>query len=423
MRVKLSDVCVEGGIQTGPFGAQLHQSDYSEWGTPVCMPVNLVDGSISENGIARVSEEHVERLSRYKIKLGDLLYARRGDVGRGSLVGVHEDGWLCGTGCLKVTPDPNKIDSRYLFYLTSLPEAIGWLVNHAKGTTMLNLNTGILSSLPLEIEGNLEKQRRIADILSAYDELIENNRRQIKLLEEAAQRLYKEWFVDLKFPGHETTPIVDGLPEGWKRLSLREYLVSHIGGGWGKEFNESSYSIRAAVIRATDIEAIRNGNVKDTPVRWHTESNFQKRKLEAGDIVFEVSGGSKETGVGRSLLITEEVLSMFDGPVICASFCKRMHFAESADSALLYWKIKNDCKTGLIRKYEKSSAGNIINFLWEDFLDGYELLIPSGRIKEQFENAASLYSKKLGTCGRRISVAREARDRLLPKLMSGEIEV
>lgn len=229
MRVKLSDVCVEGGIQTGPFGTQLHQSDYSEWGTPVCMPVNLVDGSISENGIARVSEEHVERLSRYKVKRGDLIYARRGDVGRGSLVGAREDGWLCGTGCLKVTPDPSKIDSRYLFYLTSLPETIGWLVNHAKGTTMLNLNTAILSSLPLVIEKNLEKQRRIAGVLSAYDELIENNRRQIKLLEEAAQRLYREWFIDLKFPGHETTPIVDGLPEGWQKGSLLDFADFYRG--------------------------------------------------------------------------------------------------------------------------------------------------------------------------------------------------
>lgn len=89
----------------------------------------------------------------------------------------------------------------------------------------------------------METQRHVADVLSAYDELIENNRRQIKLLEEAAQRLYREWFIDLKFPGHETTPIHNDLPEGWKKVSLRNYLVSHIGGGWGKETNESAYPI------------------------------------------------------------------------------------------------------------------------------------------------------------------------------------
>lgn len=206
-------------------------------------------------------------------------------------------------------------------------------------------------------------------------------------------------------------------------MSLRNYLVSHIGGGWGKETNESAYPIQAAVIRATDMEAIRNGNVKDVPVRWHSASNFQKRKLEVGDIVFEVSGGSKEAGVGRSILITEDVLGLFDKPVICASFCKRMHLAKRADSVLLYWKIRSDLKTGLIRKYEKSSAGNIINFLWDDFLDGYELLVPSSPIREKFENVAGAYSEVLGTRYKQIAAAREARDRLLPKLMSGEIEV
>lgn len=355
---------------------------------------------------------------------GDLLFARqslvREGAGKCSIIAEVEEPTTFDSHLIRVRLNRSIANpSFYRYYFASPLSPMPGIVSQCaqagiKGSDLKNLD---VDCPPLEV------QDKIASILGTYDELIENNRRQIKLLEEAAQRLYREWFIDLKFPGHETTPVHDGLPEGWKRLSLRDYLVSHIGGGWGKEFSESSYPVRAAVIRATDIEAIRNGNVKDTPVRWHTESNFQKRKLEAGDIVFEVSGGSKETGVGRSLLITEEVLNMFDGPAICASFCKRMHLAESADSALLYWKIRNDCKTGLIRKYEKSSAGNIINFLWEDFLDGYELLVPSDRIKEQFERTVSLYSKKSGTCCRRISFAREARDRLLPKLMSGEIEV
>lgn len=361
-------------------------------------------------------------LSKFALKPGDLLVCEGGDPGRCAIWNLEEEMYYQ-KALHRVRAHEDVLDNRFLYYfLVHIGSTQEIRQYYTGGATIKHLPAGALNRVKVRYP-DLAMQRRIADVLSAYDELIENNRRQIKLLEEAAQRLYKEWFVDLKFPGHETTPIHNGLPGGWKKVSLRNYLVSHIGGGWGKETNESAYPIQAAVIRATDMEAIRNGNVKDVPVRWHSASNFQKRKLEVGDIVFEVSGGSKEAGVGRSILITEDVLGLFDKPVICASFCKRMHLAKRADSVLLYWKIRSDLKTGLIRKYEKSSAGNIINFLWDDFLDGYELLVPSSPIREKFENVAGAYSEVLGTRYKQIAAAREARDRLLPKLMSGEIEV
>jgi len=102
-------------IQTGPFGSQLHRSDYSETGTPVVMPKDLIGGKISEDSIARVAEDHVKRLSRHKIEIGDILYSRRGDVGRCAFASEHEKGWLCGTGCLKVTIDKNQANPRFIF--------------------------------------------------------------------------------------------------------------------------------------------------------------------------------------------------------------------------------------------------------------------------------------------------------------------
>lgn len=361
-------------------------------------------------------------LSKFALKAGDLLVCEGGDPGRCAIWNSDEEVYYQ-KALHRVRAHEDVLDNRFLYYyLVHICSTREICQYYTGGATIKHLPKAALERVVVRYP-DLEDQRRIAGVLSAYDELIENSRKQIKLLEEAAQRLYKEWFVDLRFPGHETTAIVDGLPEGWGKVSLRNYLVSHIGGGWGKESNESAYPVQAAVIRATDIEAIRNGNAKGVPVRWHSVSNFRKRKLEVGDIVFEVSGGSKEKGVGRSILVTEDVLGLFDGPVICASFCKRMHLADSFSSALLYWKIRNDLTTGSIRKYEKSSAGNIINFLWEAFLDGYELIVPSNRLKELFGSTVSSYSKALGRCYRRISLAREARDRLLPKLMSGEIEV
>jgi len=210
---------ISTNIQTGPFGSQLHQLDYSTEGTPVVMPKDLVNGHISEATIARVSDNHVERLNRHKIEIGDILYSRRGDVGRCAFATEKEVGWLCGTGCLRVSIDTSKANPKFVFYQLQKPDTVGWVEKHAVGATMLNLNTSILSRVPIEIPG-LNTQNRIVAILSAYDNLVENNQKQIKLLEEAAQRLYKEWFVDLRFPGYETTPVVDGLPEGWESTTL-----------------------------------------------------------------------------------------------------------------------------------------------------------------------------------------------------------
>ena len=189
-------------IQTGPFGSQLHQSDYSDTGTPVIMPKDMVNGKILTNDIARVSESHVQRLKRHKVNTGDIIYSRRGDVGRCSLITDQEKGWLCGTGCLKVDLDKTKCVPSFLFYILQRKDSVGWVENHAVGATMPNLNTGILSNLPVIIP-SLGGQRRIASILSAYDNLIENNNRRIRLLEQMAENLYKEWFVRFHFPGHE----------------------------------------------------------------------------------------------------------------------------------------------------------------------------------------------------------------------------
>ena len=217
-KVKLGDIA--SAIQTGPFGSQLHQSDYSDVGTPVVMPKDIVCGKIDVSTIARVESHLVERLSRHKINEGDILYARRGDVGKCAYTDKSQTGWLCGTGCLRVTVDKAKAMPEFVFFQLQKKDTVGWVEKHAIGATMLNLNTSILSNVPIELP-SLSTQHSIATILSRYDSLIENYQKQIKLLEEAAQRLYKEWFVDLHFPGHENTKIVDGVPEGWDYYRIR----------------------------------------------------------------------------------------------------------------------------------------------------------------------------------------------------------
>ena len=404
-------------IQTGPFGSQLHQSDYRDEGVPVIMPKDMLDGRISILSIARISEEHVERLKQHKVKSGDIVYSRRGDVGKCALITDKEEDWLCGTGCLKVTLNPKKIIPKFAFYQLQRKESIGWLINHAVGSTMLNLNTSILTKLPIEIT-DLDKQQSVVNILSSYDDLIENNQKQIKLLEEAAQRLYKEWFVDLRFPGHENVEIVDGVPRGWTRKTVLDCLETYIGGGWGKEDITSKNTIAGKVIRGTDINDIKSGIYTGIPLRYHTDNDKKKRTLKKNDIVFELSNGNIDN-IGRSLLIDELILNNCGENTICASFCKLFRPLDKVHSLLLYLEILDMNSSGRMLPYKKQGSNGINNFAFEDFLL-HKLLIPSDYKMVAFIDTIM---SKIMVARSQLALLQEARDRLLPKLMSGEIEV
>jgi type I restriction enzyme, S subunit len=140
-----------GFIQTGPFGSQLHAADYVDKGIPVVMPQDLVNRRVSVARAARVTEEMAERLSRHALQPGDVVYSRRGDVERHALVSERESGWLCGTGCLLVRLGHSWPSQAYLSEALDLPTTREWLVRHAVGATMPNLNTSILGDVPLLI--------------------------------------------------------------------------------------------------------------------------------------------------------------------------------------------------------------------------------------------------------------------------------
>ena len=229
-KVKLGDIAT--CIQPGPFGSQLHQSDYSEFGTPIIMPKDMIDGKISHSNLIFVGEEHTKRLCRHQVHAGNIMVARKGDVRKCVFITENEDGWMTGSDCLKVALKENYCYPRFIYYQLRSSFIGRWLEKISIGATMPSINTGLLSGIELVLPP-IKEQKRIADILSAYDNLIENNQKQIKLLEEAAQRLYKQWFIDLRFPSHETTKIVDGIPEGWSWKSILKndifkFVSSHV---------------------------------------------------------------------------------------------------------------------------------------------------------------------------------------------------
>jgi type I restriction enzyme S subunit len=284
------------------------------------------------------------------------------------------------------------------------------LNNYAGGSAQPLLTQTVLKPIIFSIP-EIETQRKIASILSTYDDLIANNLKRIKLLEEKAQLHYKELMQEIS-------------NSNFKREEyLKDCLAFYIGGGWGEEEYKEGFTEAAFVIRGTDIPNAKKGEVASVPFRYHKESNLASRSMKAGDIVFEVSGGSKGQPVGRSLLITEKMLIQLGKPVICASFCKMLRPNENVTPEYFYLYLMASHENGLIAQYEKHSASNIVNYGFEEFISEQKITIPKQTSLTIFTKKVKPIFTLISTLGDQNTKLREARDILLPRLMSGQIEV
>lgn len=319
-------------------------------------------------------------------------------------------------------PASKQVDTQFLYYLL----ADAKLSRYAGGAAQPLVTQTVLKQVMVRVPP-LPVQQRIAGILAAYDELIENSQRRIKILESMAGVLYREWFVHFRFPGHENHPRVASplgeIPQGWGLKKLGEIITAHIGGGWGKEGPDGDHTEPAWVIRGTDIPDARHAQTSGVPHRVHTPSNLRSRRLLAGDIVFEVSGGSKGQPVGRALLITSELLTSLGGDVICASFCKRIRPDISGyGSELLYLSFLEGYETGEIEQYQVQSTG-ISNFKWTEYIANTDRVVPPAALRSDFRGHVAPLFTQIATLGLKIKNLRRTRDLLLPRLLSGQINV
>jgi len=322
------------------------------------------------------------------------------------------------------TRNPDRLTNKFLYY--ALRPKLSEFRSISTGAATKFLTLTILNETEIQLPP-LPVQKRIAGILSAYDELIENNQRRIKILESMARSLYREWFIHFRYPGSESTPLVPSplgpIPKGWEVKKLESLMSHHIGGGWGKDTRDDDNNEPAWVIRGTDIPNARIAQVSGVPYRFHTSSNLRSRKLAAGDILFEVSGGSKGQPVGRTLFITPELMSAFDGDVICASFCKRIRpDAVGYGSELLYLSFLEGYESGEIEQFQVQSTG-ISNFKWTEYIAKTERVIPPALLRLSFRERVAPLFTQIATLGLQIQNLRQTRDLLLPRLLSGQINL
>ncbi len=399
--VRLGDIA---DVQTGPFGSQLHKSDYIAEGIPCIMPTNIGPHlNFIVDGIAHVSEVDANRLSRHLTEIGDIIYARRGDIEKCAYVTTNEEKWLCGTGCLKIRCN-NEVNSRFIAYLLSTAECKKWITGNAVGTTMLNLSKGILSNLPLLVPSH-EDQRRIASILSSLDRKIELNNKINADLEEMAQAIFKNWFVD--FEPFKDGKFVDSelgkIPEGWK------------------------------VGRLTDVIKLMPGGTPKTsePLYWDNGTiPFFSPKDVNGVYCFATEKHITETGLNKcssNLYPKDTIFITCRGTVgkVCLAACdmamNQSNYAIRAIDGYSQYYVFFLVKSVVERLIKKSNGAVFSAITSKDFDE--EILIPSQKAVEDFTNVIDGFFRRIFTIGTENSRLSLLRDTLLPRLMSGELEV
>jgi type I restriction enzyme S subunit len=348
----------------------------------------------------------------YKVKGPGVITGRSGSLG--VVQYVTSDYWPLNTALY--VKDFKGNDEKYVYYFLQTMH----LENFNSGAGVPSLNQNHLHKQKIFVP-NLLMQKNIASILSAYDDLIEVNNQRIKLLEETAQQLYKEWFVRMRFPNYKKAKFEKGIPKLWKLKPIGDVIDYHIGGGWGNDDETKEFSVSGYVIRGTDIPKVRKGDANLDVYRFHKASNIKSRELIEGDIVFETAGGSEGQPLGRTCFITQEILDHYGDKVMAASFCKQIR-TTSIPSLFLYYYLNYLYDTGMIQSFQVQSTG-ISNYQFEPFLKFQQIMLPEADLMQEFHDKVMPMQKQIAILGQQNAQLRQIRDRLLPRLISGKLQV
>ena len=395
-------------------------------GYPLIRTPNIGKGRLILDDVHRVSKEVYDIRNKRAIpQENDIIFAREAPAGNAALITKGQKVCL-GQRTVLIRPKQDLVDPHYLVYYLLAPQQQIKLLGFSHGATVGHVNIPDITKLSITLP-SLTIQKSIARIVEHYDNLTEVNNKRIKVLEQMAENLYKEWFVRFRFPGHESVGYENSemgkTPLSFSIVKMQDVFEYYIGGGWGNDDESDDFPVAAYVIRGTDFPRVARGDVSTCPLRYHKKSNYASRELKPDDIILEVSGGTAEQPVGRTLLVTKDVLERLGGKVICASFCKQIRVNATAVSPyFFYYWVKFLYDTRIIDRFQLQSTG-IINFQFEFFARKGEILLPPKEIMDEFDSSVRLLHKEISAMAMQNENLVKQRDLLLPRLMSGKLEV
>ena len=374
----------------------------TETGYKLVTGKHIKNGQIDPSDAYCISEKDYKKINeRSLVEQWDVLMSMIGTVGEVAVVKDHPNYAIKNVALFKCAG--SKLKGKWLAYYLQSSDAQGHMSGNQKGSSQQFLSLKQLRSLPVPVADETYMQK-VVNILSTYDDLIENNQKQIKLLEEAAQRLYKEWFVDLRFPGHETTPITDGIPEGWVRYKFSE-IASIMSGGTPK----------------TDVKEYYDGNIpfytpKDSDgsfFAFDTITHISKSGLDHCNSQYYPSGTVIITArgtVGKTTILAV--------PMAMNQSCYALKCDELNSPYYLFFSLNKE-----VAALKTMANGGVFNTIIVKTFDSIHLTMPTHEVLVAFDAAISPIMDQVKVKMQQSARLAEARDRLLPKLMNGEIEV
>ena len=381
-----------------------HQHEFLDEG--YCLFLNT--GNVTKVGFSFdsnqfISKEKCDLLRKGKLQRHDIVYTTRGTVGNAAYYSdsIPYEHVRINSGMVIIRPKEAIVCTEFLYQILKSDYYRPFFRKHCTGSAQPQLPIKNFSTIELDLP-DLPVQCRIAGILSTYDDLIENNQKQIKLLEEAAQRLYKEWFIDLRFPGRENVKIVDGVPEGWERMVLSE-VTSILKRGISPKYSDNGkYSV-------INQKCIRSSIMDISESRRQEKEYVPTLNLQDSDTVICSTGTGTLGRVGR--VYGDYPNTTFDSHVTLVRAKENPNY--------IYHVVKSQ------QEYLMGMGRGSTNQqeLYRDVIERLVVLCPSRDILLKAERVLNAIHCKIKAVYLQNNLLVESRDRLLPKLMSGEIEV
>ncbi|MBO7468405.1 MAG: restriction endonuclease subunit S [Bacteroidaceae bacterium] len=401
-KYKLKDICEIKSGKRLPKG-----SDFSSIPTEYkyIRARDIKNGIINDDELVYISEEVKQKISKYIVNTNDIVITIAGSIGDVAFVTSQFDGVNLTENAVRLTNFNNHINSHYIFYILNSPEYNMLMQRIAGGAAQPKMGIYKVEAIEITIP-SLQRQNQVVVILSRYDTLIENYQKQIKLLEEAAQRLYKEWFVDLHFPGHENTKIVDGVPEGWEKKAAQEFFVMSIGKTPPRAEKEwfTTCSTDVPWVSISDMKDVMFVNTTSEYLTKEACEKFNVKVVPEGTIILSFKLTVGRVSIADIPVCTNEAIAHF-----------RKDGTNWREYTLLY-----------LRDYHYDSLGNtsgISKAVNSTIIKNMPFLMPSKEVLNGFSDKVAPIFNNIKILSSQIRLLTEARDRLLPKLMSGEIAV
>lgn len=384
--------------QTGPFGTQLSAAEYAEHGIPVINVRNIGFGDVRKTDLEYVNDEKALTLKSHRLRKNDIVFGRKGAVERHALITDAEDGWIQGSDCIRLRFLTDEFDPTFISFFFRTESHKQWMINLGSfGATMPSLNQEIISKIEIP-DIHISIQQKIASILFAYDELIENNKQRIKLLEEMAEEIYKEWFVRFRFPGYESTKFfnekgkevpngtVGALPKGWENGTLGEMVLIKKG-----------QNITSGTVVNGNIPVVAGGL---QPAYYHNKAN-----LIAPCITVSASGANAGF---VNIYYTD----------IWASDCSVIDSTSTDTVYFFYLTLKT--RQVEVTNLQKGSAQPHV---YPKDIMGLKSWKPSVNVVQRFEKLITLFFKEIALLNEKNKLLQQTRDLLLPRLISGKLSV